>query len=119
MPHPIDRAVFAELQATAGADFVVELLDTFFDEAPLMIAELRASLVDGAQGAAGRAAAADRFRRAAHSLKTNAQTFGATALATQARALELGDRPHDAGAIDALQASYEAAVAALEGLQRG
>ena len=26
--------VFRELQATAGADFVVELVDTFFEEAP-------------------------------------------------------------------------------------
>jgi len=119
MPDPIDRAVFAELQATAGADFVVELLDTFFGEVPQMIGELRASLVDGAGGAAGRAAAADRFRRAAHSLKTNALTFGATAMAAQARALELGELPHGAGAIDALQASYETAAAALEELKRG
>jgi hypothetical protein len=34
---PIDRAAFAELQSTAGADFVVELVQTFFEEAPPMI----------------------------------------------------------------------------------
>ena len=36
MPEAIDRTVFSELQQTAGADFVVELLDTFAEEAPHM-----------------------------------------------------------------------------------
>ena len=80
-PTPIDRSVFAELQATAGADFVVELVDTFFEEAPQMLAELRAALAAGA---------AERFRRAAHSLKTNANTFGAMALGAQAREARTG-----------------------------
>ncbi len=38
----IDLAVFRELQETAGADFVTELVDTFLEEAPAMLAELRA-----------------------------------------------------------------------------
>ncbi len=37
----IDPARYAELQDTAGADFVVELVDTFLEEAPGMLAELR------------------------------------------------------------------------------
>ena len=37
----IDRAVFAELQDTAGAEFVAELVGTFLEEAPQMLAELR------------------------------------------------------------------------------
>jgi hypothetical protein len=37
----IDLARYAELQDTAGADFVVELVDTFLEEAPAMLAELR------------------------------------------------------------------------------
>ncbi len=41
MPDPIDRAVFDELKDTAGADFVVELVGTFFEEAPQMLGELR------------------------------------------------------------------------------
>ena len=40
----IDRGAFAELQQTAGADFVVELVDTFIEEAPSMLAEMRAAL---------------------------------------------------------------------------
>jgi len=106
----IDRAVFSELQATAGADFVVELLTTFLEEAPQMIAELRAAQAGGA---------AERFRRAAHSLKTNANTFGATALGAAARDLEHGGLPADARGVDALQAQYDAAVSALKALVDG
>jgi HPt (histidine-containing phosphotransfer) domain-containing protein len=106
----IDHSVFAELQATAGADFVVELVQTFFEEAPPMLAELRAAQAAGA---------AERFRRAAHSLKTNANTFGATALGAKARELELGGLPPDASGIDALQEQYDTAVAALKALSHG
>jgi HPt (histidine-containing phosphotransfer) domain-containing protein len=110
MADPIDRTVFSELQATAGADFVVELVATFFEEAPQMIAELRAAQTAGA---------AERFRRAAHSLKTNANTFGALALGAQARALELDGLPPDASGIDAVQAAYDTAATALAELTRG
>ncbi|MCW5661635.1 MAG: Hpt domain-containing protein [Burkholderiaceae bacterium] len=106
----IDPTAFAELQDSAGTDFVVELVNTFFEEAPPMIAELRA---------AQKAGAAERFRRAAHSLKTNANTFGATALGAQARELEQGGLPPDASGIDALQAEYDRAVAALKALIDG
>ena len=106
--RPIDAAVFAELQDTAGAEFVSELVDTFLHEAPLLLAEMR-----GAQ----HAGAAERFRRAAHSLKSNANTFGALRLGEMARALELGGA--DAAALAALGAEYERAAAALQGLCRG
>jgi histidine phosphotransfer protein HptB len=110
MPDAIDRSVFAELQAAAGADFVVDLVQTFFEEAPQIIAEMRA-----AQAAGG----AEQFRRAAHSLKTNASTFGAGALAERARTLELGGLPPNAAGIDALEATYHDAAAALEALRHG
>src|SRR5262245_35427137 len=110
MPDLIDRAVFGELQQTAGSDFVVELVDTFVEEAPQMFAELRA---------AHAARSAERFRRAAHSLKTNANTFGATALGAQARELELGGLPNAASAIDALQSTFDTTVPALRELARG
>ncbi|MBL8319142.1 MAG: Hpt domain-containing protein [Burkholderiaceae bacterium] len=110
MPDPIDRNVFSELQATAGADFVVELVQTFSEEAPQMLAELRAAQASGA---------AERFRRAAHSLKTNANTFGAIALGAKARELELGGLPPDTNGVDALQALYDTSMAALQELSRG
>ena len=107
---PIDAATFAELQDTAGADFVGELVGTFLEEAPQMLAELRSALAE---------ASAERFRRAAHSLKSNSNTFGATQLGQMARDLELGGLVADSAPVDALQAAYEAAAAALQELTRG
>ena len=100
----IDGTTFAELQATAGAEFVVELVDTFAEEAPQMLGELREAYAAGA---------AERFRRAAHSLKSNSATFGASRLAEMARTLELGGMPADSGAVQALEAELAATVAEL------
>jgi HPt (histidine-containing phosphotransfer) domain-containing protein len=54
-------------------------------------------------------------------LKANAHTFGATALAAQARALELADLAELAGRLQpllaTLQAEYERSAAALRGLR--
>ena len=105
----IDAATFAELQATTGADFVVELVDTFAEEAPQMLAEIRA---------AHATADAERFRRASHSLKSNSNTFGAVRLAEMARTLELGGLPADAGPLDAVARELEAAVVALKSVAR-
>ena len=109
---PIDDAVFAELQASAGADFVGELVGTFLEEAPRMLDELRATAAS---------ARADAFRRVAHSLKSNANTFGATALGAMARDLELGGLPAagDDGAIDALAQEYARVAARLAELRDG
>ena len=77
----IDLATFQGLKEAAGADFVLELVGTFLVEAPAMIGDLRSALA---------ANDADRFRRAAHSLKSNSMTFGALTLGAMARSLELG-----------------------------
>ena len=106
----IDLPTFAELQTAAGAAFVTELVDTFLEEAPTMLAELRAAQAAGA---------ADVFRRAAHSLKSNSHTFGATALGALARDLELGGLIADTGPLDALEAEYRRVAAALAELSRG
>jgi len=74
----IDQAVYAELQNTTGAKFVTELV--FIEEGPGMLAELRAARAEGN---------AERFRRAAHSLKSNGRTFGAVKLTALAREFEL------------------------------
>lgn len=110
----IDAAIFSELQDTAGAEFVDELLDTFFEEGPLMLAELRSARAAGN---------AERFRRAAHSLKSNCQSFGALPLGALARELELkglaADPATDAAALDALEAAYARAADALKALRHG
>jgi len=110
----IDQTTFEELKATAGAEFVSELVDTFLAEAPAMLADLRSSLAAGN---------ADSFRRAAHSLKSNSNTFGALALGAMAKNLELtGIAPAAAAngaTLDALAAEYARVAAALMERTRG
>ena len=111
MATTIDASTFAELQAAAGNDFVGELIDTFLEEAPPMLAELNDAL------GAGRA---EPFRRAAHSLKSNASTFGALTLAAMARDLELqGIAAATPAALAALAEHYAAAAAELKALRDG
>ena len=112
-PPTIDRQTFDELKETAGAEFVVELVDTFLAEAPTMLDDLRRAF---------RAGNADAFRRAAHSLKSNGNTFGARTLAAMAKDLELGGMaPVQAAAgapLDALGAEYARVAQALTELKR-
>jgi len=75
----IDRAVFEALKDSIGDDFIGELVSTFGEETPLMITNMHQALSDRD---------ADTFRREAHSMKTNAATFGATGLAELAKTLE-------------------------------
>jgi len=108
----IDSATFAELQETAGADFVNELVQTFMEEAPAMLQELRDALAAGN---------AEDYRRAAHSLKSNSLTFGARTLGAMAREHELGGLAagQAPGAIDALAQEYARVAAALAELCHG
>jgi HPt (histidine-containing phosphotransfer) domain-containing protein len=75
----IDKATFEELKEMSGADFINELIDAFLEDAPQMISQMEAALA---------AKDVESFRRNAHSLKSNANTFGATDLAALARELE-------------------------------
>ena len=113
MTTAIDAAAFAELEATAGAEFARELVATFLAEAPAMLRELREALAAGD---------ADAFRRTAHSLKSNGNTFGAQAFAAMARGLELGGMaPVQTAAgkpLDALDAEYARVANALTELAR-
>ena len=108
----IDLATFEALKEAAGADFVRELVGTFLIEAPAMIGDLRSALA---------ANDADRFRRAAHSLKSNSMTFGALTLGAMARSLELGgvDPVRQAGGepLDRLADEYARVAQALAELR--
>ena len=86
-PASIDRGTYDALRDSIGEDFTVELVDTFLAEAPEMLAALREALRTGDH---------DSFRRAAHSLKSNSNTFGAFALGGMAREPELGGITGDA-----------------------
>ena len=107
----IDTLVLDELRDNAGTEFAADLARTFAEDAPSMLATLRESR------AAGDAVA---FRRAAHSLKSNACTFGAMPLAELARALEHGDLADVApDALAALDDACRHALATLQELCRG
>ncbi|HSL50429.1 MAG TPA: GAF domain-containing protein [Candidatus Deferrimicrobiaceae bacterium] len=109
----IDRAVFERLVANTGGPFVAELIDTFGEDARELLATLRRTLA---------ATDRDAFRRAAHSLKSTAESLGATRLAALARELEVAARAGSldgAGArIDRLTDHYERAASALGDLRR-
>jgi HPt (histidine-containing phosphotransfer) domain-containing protein len=92
----IDAETFRQLQEAAGTDFVRDLVGTFLEEAPRMLKDLHAAL---------EARDADKFRRAAHSLKSNSLTFGASTLAAIAREHELAGVVASAP-LAALEAEY-------------
>jgi len=107
---PVDLATFEALRETTGAEFARELVDTFLTEAPSMLADLRQSF---------ERQDADRFRRAAHSLKSNSNTFGALHLGALAKQLELGGLAQaSAPAIAAVEAEYAQVAAALSELAK-
>lgn len=102
----IDQAAWTELEQAAGADFVGELVETFLQEGPEMLQALRDAHAAGD---------AEAFRRNAHSLKSNALTFGAHALGGQARALEQGGLASATPqALDALHEEWQRVVFALQ-----
>jgi HPt (histidine-containing phosphotransfer) domain-containing protein len=108
----IDLATFEELKRMSGADFIGELIDTFLEEAPKLMGQMRSAL---------RAGDAEAFRRAAHSLKSNAATFGAGQLSGQARELELigkeGRLKETGDRIGALERSFQDVARELKGLR--
>ena len=75
----IDQSTFDELIQMSGEDFINELIDAFLEDAPNMILNMRQALATRD---------VETFRRNAHSLKSNANTFGATELASLAKELE-------------------------------
>lgn len=110
-PDVIDRAVLDGLLDSVGGDkeFLAELLQTFFADAPTLFGTLHAALTAGG---------ADEFRRAAHSLKSNSASFGAMPLSKMCKALEdIGKTGTLEGAdegVAAAEAEYARVKAALE-----
>ena len=75
----LDQTTFERLRATMGANFLDELLSTFEEDTQELVGTMRRALGEKD---------VDSFRRAAHSLKSNAASFGAMALSTLAKDLE-------------------------------
>lgn len=108
----IDPTVFKELKQMSGDDFINELIDTFLEDAPKMIAEIKSGFA---------ANHADIFRRAAHSLKSNAATFGASQLSALAKELEMlgkENKLHETGdRLKSLDEAYASVRDELTGLK--
>ena len=109
----VDATVLARLTESMGGDedFVAELIERFVADSPELVASARRGLEAGDPG---------EVRRAAHTLKSNAATFGAHGLADRSRGLEeaaragvLEDGPAQ---IDAIDAELERVHAALRSL---
>jgi HPt (histidine-containing phosphotransfer) domain-containing protein len=76
----LDTAALDRLRATMGASFLDdELLSTFVEDSRDLVVTMRRALSEKDT---------DSFRRAAHSLKSNAASFGAMTLSTLAKDLE-------------------------------
>lgn len=110
----IDRDVYQALVDSVGEDFVGELVEAFLDEGAQFLIDLSRAL--DVQDV-------NLFRRAAHSLKSNAATFGALTLSELAKELEMMARENrlaNAGEkLAPLSVAFKDAGQALKGLQNG
>ena len=107
----IDRATFEELKQMSGEDFINELIEAFLDDAPGMIAAMQNALA---------AKDVESFRRNAHSLKSNANTFGAMELSKLAKELEImaKEKNLDIGnRLEVLKEEFETVAAELRGMR--
>jgi CheY-like chemotaxis protein len=75
----LDPEALERLRVTMGAGFLEELLPTFVEDSQELVDTMRRALAEHDT---------DAFRRAAHSLKSNAASFGALTLSNLARDLE-------------------------------
>lgn len=82
----LDLNTFNELKESTGADYIGELIDAFLDDAPDLFTQMKSALVKKD---------AESFRRASHSMKSNAATFGAMSLSNLAKELESMAREND------------------------
>lgn len=105
----IDKATFEELKQMSGADFINELIDAFLDDAPNMIENMRTAL---------ETKDVESFRRNAHSLKSNANTFGAMELGLLAKELELLGKENNLVVGNRLEVLNEAFGKVAEELKR-
>jgi HPt (histidine-containing phosphotransfer) domain-containing protein len=107
----IDQATFEELKQMSGEDFINELIDAFLDDAPSMIQNMQEALATKD---------VESFRRNAHSLKSNANTFGAVELSVLARELEMMAKENNLAVGNRLEVLNEAlgkVATALRGMR--
>ena len=80
MAEIIYQAIFEDLKATLGNDFIGELVETYCVETSGLLEQLRQALDRNDPSA---------FQRAAHSIKSSSASLGAMAFSGQAKELEM------------------------------
>jgi PAS domain S-box-containing protein len=108
----LDSGALDNLRELGGDDFLTEVIDTFFADAPMLLATLRRSLDEND---------AAELRRAAHTLKSNGATLGAGDFAELCRTLEQrakeGELTGAAELLDRVEHEYELLREALAKLR--
>ena len=107
----IDQTAFEELKQISGEDFINELIDAFLDDAPIMIQNMQSAL--GSKDV-------ESLRRNAHSLKSNANTFGAMELGVLAEELEFMGKENNldiGNQLEAIKEAYTKVADELKGMR--
>ncbi len=108
----LDDGALKNLRDLGGDEFLGEVIDAFLADAPELVATLRRALDEGS---------AEELRRAAHTLKSNGATLGATEFAELCRTLEArakaGELDGAAELVDRVEQEYGALRDALEALR--
>ncbi len=104
----IDPEAWEMMKSMTEPAFLAELIDTYLADSPELIEQMRAGLA---------ASDLEGVRRAAHSLKSNSASFGATRLAGAARELEMiaksGTLDGSGPKLAAIEAEYARLLPAL------
>jgi CheY-like chemotaxis protein len=104
----LDPTALTTLRDLGGDEFVTEVIDTFLADTPAEIARLREALASQE---------AQDLRRAAHTLKSNGATLGATHFAALCQAIEHQARDHQLDgadeAITRIEVEHQALARAL------
>lgn len=107
-PPVLDTPTFRRLVGSFGKEFVSQLVDAFLEDSPQLIESLRRSLDEG-EGS--------EWRRAAHTLKSHAHTFGFPRLVQPCQDAEdlgaTGDLSEAAPLVSRIEVEYRAARDAL------
>ncbi len=110
MSQPVlDTATLDQLVADTDRDFAAELIATYLEDSPHLLADLGQALAAGH---------APNFQRAAHSFKSNSASLGALGLSAQAKELEMigrgGQLDGAAEKLEQLAAAYAEVESALK-----
>jgi histidine phosphotransfer protein HptB len=110
----IDNSTFEALKDSMGADFIGEIVQTYVEEMPKLIAQLQEALAK--QDCEG-------FRRAAHSIKSTSNSLGALKFGELAKELEMISRECNLASapekVKVLVSDYAEVKQTLEGLSHG